>query len=72
MQIRRHRDNTRAGKRTKESRDDGQRNNRNPRAHIANGHTAKPKNIVNIMASKEDLLFQSLTEVKHERAERWC
>lgn len=41
--------------------------------HIgANGHTARSlKNIVNIMASKEDLLFQSL-EVRQERAERWC
>jgi hypothetical protein len=41
--------------------------------HIgANGHTARSlKNIVNIMASKEDLLFQSL-EVRSERAERWC
>lgn len=41
--------------------------------HIdASEHTAKSlKNIANIMASKETLLFKAL-EVKAERAEKWC
>lgn len=41
--------------------------------HIGkDGHTARSlKNIVNIMASKEDILFKAL-EVNYERADRWC
>ena len=41
--------------------------------HIgANGHTARSlKNIVNIIASKEDLLFKAL-EVDQNRESRWC
>ena len=41
--------------------------------HIgANGHTARSlKNIVNIMASKEDLLFKAL-QVRPERIDKWC
>ena len=59
----------------RELRRTGMRANETTGIHVhigANGHTARSlKNIVNIMASKEDLLFQSL-EVKAERAERWC
>jgi hypothetical protein len=41
--------------------------------HIGkDGHTARSlKNIVNIMAAKEDILFKAL-EVNTERAQRWC
>lgn len=41
--------------------------------HIGkDGHTARSlKNIVNIMASKEDILFKAL-QVNTVRAERWC
>ena len=38
----------------------------------ADGHTARSlKNIINIMTSKEDILFKAL-EVDQARAERWC
>lgn len=41
--------------------------------HIGkDGHSARSlKNIVNIMAAKEDMLFKAL-EVNNERAQRWC
>jgi predicted RNA-binding protein YlqC (UPF0109 family) len=53
----------------------GMRVNESTGIHIhigKDGHTARSlKNIVNIMASKEDMLFKAL-EVNEERASRWC
>ena len=59
----------------RELRKAGMRVNESTGIHIhigKDGHTARSlKNIVNIMASKEDMLFKAL-EVNEERASRWC
>lgn len=59
----------------RELRKSGMRVNETTGIHIHIGkdnHTARSlKNIVNIMASKEDMLFKAL-EVSQERATRWC
>ncbi len=59
----------------RELRKAGMRVNESTGIHIhigKDGHTARSlKNIVNIMAAKEDMLFKSL-EVNPDRAMRWC
>ncbi len=56
-------------------RENGMKVNSSTGIHIhidASTHTAQSlKNLANIMASKEDLLFEAL-EVNRERLERWC